>query len=216
MIDISIIITNYNYSKYLNRSIRSAFVQRYSERQYEIIVVDDSSSDWSREIIESYGTKIKAILLKEKLGLAGARNEGIKAAKGHYIMFLDADDYLNRDIIYIEAMFLNLNPTWDAVACDYYLIDDNEEDIGRKSCMEMPIACGIMFRKERLIEIGMYDENFKMWEEKDLRIRFLKRFKIHQIELPLYRYRMHDNNLTNDKVAAQKYMDKLKNKHGLE
>jgi len=201
MIDVSIIITNYNYSKYLNRSIRSAFVQRYSDRQYEII--------------ESYGKKINAILLKEKVGLAAARNVGIKAAKGRYIMFLDADDYLNQDIIYIESMFLNLNSTWDAVACDYYLIDDSEEEIGRNSCMEIPIACGIMFRKERLIEIGMYDESFKMWEEKDLRIRFLEKFKVHHIELPLYRYRKHDKNLTNDKIVAEKYMDKLNNKHGL-
>lgn len=216
MIDISIIITNYNYSKYLNRSIRSAFVQRYPERQYEIIVVDDSSSDWSREIIKSYGKTINAIFLKEKVGLAAARNVGIKAAKGRYIMFLDADDYLNRDIIYIESMFLNLNPAWDAVACDYYLIEnDSEEEVDRNSCMEIPIACGIMFRKERLIEIGMYDESFKMWEEKDLRIRFLKKFKIHHIELPLYRYRKHDKNLTKDKITAEKYTDKLNNKHGL-
>lgn len=216
MIDISIIIPNHNYAKYLNRSIRSAFVQRYPERQYEIIVVDDSSSDWSREIIESYGTKINSILLKEKVGLAAARNVGIKTSKGRYIMFLDADDYVNRDIIYIESMFLDLNPTWDAVACDYYLIKDNsEEEVGRNSCVDIPIACGIMFKKERLIEIGLYDEGFRMWEEKDLRIRFLKKFEIQHIELPLYRYRKHDKNLTNDKLAAEKYMDKLKNKHGL-
>ena len=215
MIDISIIITNYNYSKYLNRSIRSAFVQKYPEHKHEIIVVDDSSSDWSREIIESYGKMIKSIYLKENVGLAAARNIGIKATKGRYVMFLDADDFLNRDIIYIESIFLELNPKWDAVACDYYIIDDNEEVIGRDSCSENPIACGIMFRKEQLVSIGMYDESFKMWEEKDLRIRFLKKFKIHHIELPLYRYRKHENNLTNDKDTGEKYFKKLNSKHNL-
>lgn len=215
MIDVSIIITNYNYSKYLNRSIRSAFVQKYPEHQYEIIVVDDSSTDWSREIIESYGKTINPICLNENVGLAGARNIGIKAAKGRHIVFLDADDYLNRNIIYIEAMFLDLNPRWDAVACDYYIIDDNEVIIGRDSCVENPIACGIMFKREQLIRIGMYDESFEMWEEKDLRIRFLNKFKIHHIELPLYRYRKHENNLTNDKDTAEKYFDKLNIKHNL-
>ena len=215
MIDVSIIITNYNYSKYLNRSIRSAFVQKYPEHQYEIIVVDDSSTDWSREIIESYGKTINPICLNENVGLAKARNIGIKAAKGRHIVFLDADDYLNRNIIYIESMFLEMNPTWDAVACDYYILDDNEEIVGRDSCVENPIACGIMFKKEQLVSIGMYDESFKMWEEKDLRIRFLNKFKIHHIELPLYRYRKHENNLTNDKDTAEKYFDKLNRKHNL-
>jgi glycosyltransferase involved in cell wall biosynthesis len=215
MIDVSIIITNYNYSKYLNRSIRSAFVQKYPEHQYEIIVVDDSSTDWSREIIESYGKTIRSIFLEKNGGLASARNVGIKAAKGQYIMFLDADDYLNRDIIYMESMFLELNPNWDAVACDYYILDDNEDVTGRDSCVENPIACGIMFKKEQLVSIGMYDESFKMWEEKDLRIRFLEKFKIHHIKLPLYRYRKHENNLTNDKNADAVYSKKLQIKHNL-
>ena len=215
MIDVSIIITNYNYSKYLNRSIRNAFVQKYPEHQYEIIVVDDSSTDWSREIIESYGNTINPICLNENVGLAKARNIGIKAAKGRYIMFLDADDYLNRNIIYVEALFLEMNPTWDAVACDYYILDDNEEITGRDSCVENPIACGIMFKKEHLVSIGMYDESFRIWEEKDLRIRFLNKFKMHHIELPLYRYRRHENNLTNDKDTAEKYFDKLNRKHNL-
>jgi len=215
MIDVSIIITNYNYSKYLNRSIRSAFVQKYPDNQYEVIVVDDSSIDWSREIIESYGKTINPIFLSKNVGLARARNIGIKAAKGRHIMFLDSDDYLNRNIVYIEALFLDMNPIWDAVACDYYIIDDNEEIISRGSCVENPIACGIMFKREQLVSIGMYDESFEMWEEKDLRIRFLNKFKIRHIEFPLYRYRRHENNLTNDKDTAEKYFDKLNIKHNL-
>jgi len=215
MIKISIIITNYNYSKYLNRSIRSAFVQNYPVEKYEIIVVDDSSSDWSREIIESYGKLIKVIYLDRNVGLASARNRGIESAKGRYVLFLDADDYLNRDTIFVESMFLDFNPEWDAVACDYCLIDDDEEIIGRNSCLEIPIACGIMFRREKLVEIGMYDESFKMHEDKDLQIRFSNKFKIHHIELPLYRYRQHDSNLSRNADVSKEYMEKLKSKHKL-
>ena len=69
-IKVSIVITNYNYSRYLNRSIRSAFIQNYPTEKYEIIVVDDSSSDWSREIIESYGRLIRPIFLEQNVGLA--------------------------------------------------------------------------------------------------------------------------------------------------
>lgn len=211
--DVSIIITNYNYSKYLNRSIRSAFVQNYNIEKYEVIVVDDNSSDWSREIVESYGKLIKPIYLDKNSGLAAARNAGIKKAKGKYILFLDADDYLHRDIIYIESMFLDLNPDWGAVTCDYYYINDNEKVIGRNSCLEIPIACGIMFKKENLINIGMYDESFKVWEERDLLIRYTQQYAVHRIELPLYRYRKHGFNMTNNKVVNDQYMKKLKAKH---
>jgi len=212
---VSLIITNYNYSKFLNRSIRSAFIQNYPVEKYEIIIVDDSSTDWSREIIESYGKLIRAIYLDRNVGLAEARNIGIKAAKGEYIFFLDADDYLNRDLIFIESMFLDLNPDWHAVACDYYNVDNDENVIERNSCTKMPIACGIMFRKENFLEVGMYDKNFRMHEDKDLYIRFSKKYKIRHIELPLYRYRQHDSNISHNKVLSKKYTKKLKIKHNI-
>lgn len=215
-VTVSIIITNYNYAKYLNRSVRSAFVQDFQEDKYEIIVVDDSSDDWSKQIIDSYGQYIKAVYFKKNVGLAAARNAGIKKALGDYILFLDADDYLNKHIIKIESLYLDYNEEADAVACDYWLVDDNEDTIGRNSCIDMPIACGIMFRKKCLIDIGMYDENFKMWEEKDLRIRFLKKYKIDHLAMPLYRYRQHDTNMTKDKEKDLKFTNELIKKHKAE
>jgi len=112
-------------------------------------------------------------------------------------------------------LFLDFNPEWDAVACDYWLVDDDENVAGRNSCADMPIACGIMFRKERLIEAGMYDENFEMWEEKDLRIRFLKKYNINRLEIPLYRYRQHENNMTKDAEKDLKHKKMLDKKHPL-
>jgi glycosyltransferase involved in cell wall biosynthesis len=213
MVKVSIVITNYNYSKYLNRAIRSAFVQHYPEDKFEIIVVDDGSKDWSREIIKSYGRMIKAIYLEDNHGLAKARNVGILESRGDYILFLDGDDYLNRNIVLIESIYLDYNEDIDAVACDYFLIDEEENVIGRDSCEINPIACGIMFRKEKLIEIGMYDESFKMWEDKDLQIRFQKKYKIEYLKIPLYRYRRHNENLTNNKSLSKHFIEKLKNKH---
>lgn len=215
-VKVSIIIANYNYCHYLNRSIRSAFIQNYPVDNYEIITVDDSSSDWSREIIDSYGKLIKAIYLDKNAGLATARNRAVETARGKYILFLDADDYLNRDIVFIESTFLDFNPEWDAIACDYYYIDDNEQIIGRSSCFANPIACGIMFVKDKLIDIGMYDEEFRVHEDKDLQIRFSQKYKIHHIELPLYRYRQHGPSLSNNEQASKDFMEKLKRKHNLE
>ena len=72
----------------------------------------------------------------------------------------------------------------------YYIVDNLEQHVERKSGNDKPIACGIMFRKELLIKIGLYDENINIWEEKDLRTRFLEGNQIYNIELPLYR--LHD------------------------
>ena len=92
-------------------------------------------------------------------------------------------------------------------------IPGNKLGIHSHNDTENPIGCGIMFRKEQLIKIGMYDSRMKYHEEKDLLIRFKKNFSIHRIALPLYRYRKHENNMTNDKKKVEEYNKKLHIKH---
>lgn len=210
---VSVIITCHNYARFLSRAIRSAINQSIDRKEYEILVVDDASTDETQKVISSFSGFIKPISLKKNLGLAGARNEGIKRALGRYVVNLDADDYMDENLILVESMFLNFNAEWDAVSCDYYLIDEDENHLNRVSGMEKPIACGVMFRTDRLIDIGLYDENFKMREDEDLRIRFEKNHLIKNIELPLYRYRKHDNNMTNNRLEMEKYKKILKKKH---
>ncbi len=70
-----------------------------------------------------------------------------------------------------------------------------------------------MFRIEQLIDIGLYDENFLAREDEDLRIRFMEKHAIERVRLPLYRYRKHENNLTNDEAHLAKYDKMLKKKH---
>lgn len=210
---VSVIITCHNYARYLSRAIRSAINQSLNKKDYEIIVVDDGSTDETRKVMKTYSGKIKPLILKENVGLAAARNEGIKSALGRFVVNLDADDYMDENLLHIEMTFLNFNPAWDAVSCDYFLVDEDEKHIGRISGAEKPIACGVMFRTDLLFEIGLYDENFKLREEEDLRLRFEKNHLIKNIELPLYRYRKHDNNMTNNKKKMDEYKKALKKKH---
>ena len=81
--------------------------------------------------------------------------------------------------------------------------------------MEKPIGCGVMFKTNHLMEIGLYDEDFQLHEERELRHRFEKKYKIHHLELPLYRYRRHETNITNDQEALDYHEKKLKQKHRL-
>lgn len=213
---VSVIITCHNYARYLARAIRSAINQSVNKNEYEVIVVDDASTDETQLVMEAFKGHIKPINLKKNLGLAAARNKGIRSSLGRYVVNLDADDYMDENLILVESMFLNSNPSWDAVSCDYIVVDDDENHIERVNGDELPIACGVMFRTDRLFEVGLYDEKFKMREEEDLRIRFQKDHMIRNIELPLYRYRKHGNNMTKNKKAMKEFAKFLKTKHNNE
>lgn len=93
---VSIVISNYNYGRFLPEAIDSALSQTYPN--IEIIVADDGSTDDSREIIESYGDRIIAVL-KDNGGQASACNAGFRASKGEVVIFLDADDALLADTV---------------------------------------------------------------------------------------------------------------------
>ncbi len=213
---ISIIIPAYNSEKYIQRSIRSAIDQNFDKNHYEIIVIDDASADSTLKVIQPFQDSIRIMKHKNNMGLAAARNTGIKSAKGRYIVNLDADDYIHQDLLHIESIFLNLNNNFDAVCCDYYIVDEHEDHLERKNAIENPIACGIMFRMEQLVDVGLYDEQFMAREEEDLRLRFIGKYQIHHIPLPLYRYRKHDDNLTKDKVLMKKYKEKIRKRHSPE
>ncbi len=210
---VSVIITSYNYGRYIERALRSCLDQSISKNQFEIIVVNDCSTDNTVAILDNYQNDARIYHLEKNVGLSAARNFGVRKAKGQYVVFLDADDYLHKETIQVQKLFLEENHAFNAVAIDYFLVDDLENHRERIDSAEKPIACGIMFRKDLLIEIGLYDEKFKAREEEDLRIRFLERFNIYNIPLPLYRYRRHDNNLTNNEEIMQHAKKQLNQKH---
>jgi glycosyltransferase involved in cell wall biosynthesis len=88
----SIVILNYNYARFLPRSIESALVQDYAN--VEIIVVDDCSTDESRDVIAAYGRQVRPAFQPQNRGHGGAMNAGFAASSGDVVAFLDADDYL--------------------------------------------------------------------------------------------------------------------------
>jgi glycosyltransferase involved in cell wall biosynthesis len=99
---VSILINNYNYARFLNAAIDSALRQTYPK--VEVIVVDDGSTDDSRDIIAAYGDKIVAVL-KENGGQGSAFNAGVAASRGDILCFLDADDFFDADKVFrlVEA-----------------------------------------------------------------------------------------------------------------
>ena len=216
-IEISVLIASYNQEKYIGRCLRSLFNQSIDFDKYEITLVNDGSTDRTLFAAELFcnpkDSKLKIINNKKNLGLPASLNKAIKASNGKYIVRIDSDDWVSRDFLKLLYEFLENNIYMDAIACDYNLVNKFEKVIERKNCLLDPIACGIMFKKKDLIEIGLYDETFHYNEERELRIRFEKKFKIHRLELPLYRYRKHEKNMTNNKEVLDIYNNKLINKY---
>ena len=210
---VSIIIPAFNAERFIGRALRSVIGQSYVDA-FEIIVVDDCSTDRTAFALELFKGEISLLRNDSRLGLPGTLNRAIRAARGKYIVRVDADDYVSHDYLYILQRFLEGNTHMDAIACDYLVVDDAENIIERVNCMERPIGCGIMFRSDHLIDIGLYDDALLMHEDRDLRLRFLEKYAIARLELPLYRYRRHNGNMTNDKTASETYERKLREKHG--
>ena len=215
-VQVSVIIPVHNHEQYIGRCIRSMLKQNLPEKDYELIVINDGSTDNSEKALTPFMSDIRYHANKGQLGLPASLNIGIRKAKGQFIVRVDADDYVHWDFLKILSMHLQLNHDMDAIACDYQLVNDQQDVLEHANCLEKPIGCGIMFKLDHLIEIGLYDEDFLVREEEDLRIRFLKKYDISRVQLPLYRYRQHEKNLTNNVEHMKKYQEKLDHKHNEE
>ena len=198
MIKFSIIITCYNREKFISKCIRSALNQiNISKEEYEVIVIDDNSHDDSGHIIKDFVPTIKFIKNKKNLGIASSRNVAIRRSKGKYLVMIDSDDYVSNNFLEIMGFYLDNNQYWDAVACDYFKVRNDGDVIKRFNFKKNPIACGILFRRKVIFNLGLYNKRLRLNEEKDLRERFLKKkYTMGYVELPLYRYVMHEDNIT--------------------
>lgn len=192
---ISVIVTNYNYEKWLRRCIRSLINQSFDD--YEIIIIDDYSTDNSRNILLEYQDvdKIKLVFNKSNVGVGCSSTIGAKKATGKYIVRVDADDYVHNDFLkclYLWASFNNSH----AVACDYQEVNFNEDVLNTKSQDKNPLACGILYRTDLLEYLSYWDEKLRINEDVDMIKRFKKEFKLEYINIPLYRYFKHGESMT--------------------
>ena len=199
-VDVSVIVTNYNYGKLIRRCIRSLLNQDFDSYKYEIIVVDDCSTDDSIEALKTFidDNEIKLIQNEKNLGIGGCAHTGVVNARGKYIVRVDSDDYVQPPFLYMLYNFLRLNPNYIGVSCDYFLTDNNERTISTESFSENLIACGLMFRTSYLEIIGSYNPNKNIFEDKDLFER-IDHDKIFHLSVPLYNYVKHGNSSTDIK-----------------
>ena len=117
---VSFIVPIYNSERYLIRCLKSILNQPFQD--YEIILIDDASTDSTRKICKSYSEKyikIKYFLNKKNIGVGASRNKGIKNAQGVYIFFVDGDDYLIKNSLDTLSKIINKKDTCQILVCNY-------------------------------------------------------------------------------------------------
>ena len=219
---VSIIITNYNYGHYIEEAIDSALQQTHKE--IEVIVVDDGSTDNSREILATYGNRIKTVFQANQ-GLPSARNAGIAIATGEYLLFLDADDILLPNACSDLLLGFCEHPDCGVIFGNSERVYSDK--ITRKPhCQEVryfthqeilfdnPISVSeALIKREILEEIGCFRPELLQSEDNDFWIRASKAFSIFHIDALVTRLRMHGANMSWDQVRQLTWELQMKLAH---
>ena len=212
---VTVYITNHNYAKYIRQAIDSVLSQKF--RDFELVIIDDGSTDGSRDIIESYHNNPKVtIVYQENKGLNVSCNIAIKLSRGRYIVRLDADDYLDENALLVMTNKLERQKNFGAIFPDYYVVgyqgkiisQEIRHDFSKVDLLDQPAhgAC-TMIRKKLLIELGGYNESFDCQDGYDLWLKLIKSHKVTNVNLPLFYYRQHNNNLSKktDRILSTRH-----------
>ena len=213
---VSVIIPTYNRAGMLQEAVDSVLAQDYSD--FELIVIDDGSTDETPQILKDYGTKIK-VIRQHNHGVSAARNRGIAAASGGFIAFLDSDDLWLPGKLTIQTKFLKSTP--DALICqteeiwirDGVRVNPRERHqkysgmIFERSlalCLVSPSA--VMVRRGLFDKFGLFDESLPACEDYDLWLRVSCRCPVYLINKPLIIKRGGHS----DQLSRQPALDKFR------
>lgn len=213
---ISVIITSYNQKNYLREAIESVLKQTLLP--YEIIIVDDCSSDGSQDMILDYARRypdlIRAFCHEKGLGIPKNRNFALRQVRGDLICFLDGDDRFLPSKLELELETLQRHPEASMVFSNIYYIDEQGQRTGLwaerdapptgyvfKETFSLDWPKGHTYRNELMTldaqeQVGFYDEELHIWEDWDLRIRFTSRFTVAYCPIPLVEYRQHPKGIS--------------------
>jgi glycosyltransferase involved in cell wall biosynthesis len=215
MTTVSVIIPDYNQANFLSTAINSVLNQRH--QAYEIIVVDDGSSDGSREVVRQFGGKVRYIR-QENQGLAGARNTGIQASAGELIGLLDADDEWTPEYLEVMVGLARENPDASVFYSMAQCMDVTGKDLPQLvggppveshelyQCLlrqNFIIPSTVLFRRKPIVEVGLFDANLRSCEDWDLWLRLLPSRKLIGTPKSLVRYRVHGSSLSTNVQGMQ-------------
>ena len=212
---VSIVIPAYNAQAYLGDTLESALNQTY--RSFEIIVVDDGSTDATAAVAENYRSRGVRVLLQANAGAAAARNRALLVARGKLVVLLDSDDLWEPDYLETMVQFLDRNPEVSIAFCNSRFFGESKH-AGKTYQEVYPPAPPITFaklagqvshvcldailRREVFKRVGMFDERLQAVEDFDLWLRALQAgCRIEPIARVLVHYRRHAASVSADSTV---------------
>lgn len=194
---VSVIMAAYNEEDYIMQSVSSVLSQSYED--FELIIVNDGSTDKTQEMLEKEFNDGRIKLFnQENKGLTKALNQAIKLSNSKYIANLDADDYCLPQRFEKQVEFLDRNPDVAIVGTAYYRYDEirrekwirkypiEDEKIRREMSKYIPLChSSVMIRKSCLEKIGYYNEKYETLQDMELWIRIARKFKLANLDEPL-------------------------------
>jgi glycosyltransferase involved in cell wall biosynthesis len=212
---VSVVIPTYNYGRYVAQAVDSALTQTYPA--VEVIVVDDGSTDDTRQRLAGYEGRIRYIH-QQNQGLSAARNTGIRAATGEFVAFLDSDDAFHPRKLEIQMGVLAADPALGLVGTASFSDEPRVwvdslpeprfhhpltlEEIVFASCFA---PSSVLARKECFKRVGLFDTALRSVEDRDMWIRIAARFPVALIRLPLTWYRATPGSMSRNPERMERF-----------
>jgi glycosyltransferase involved in cell wall biosynthesis len=226
---VSVIIPTYNMARFVSEAVRSVLEQTYPK--YEVIVVDDGSTDATKDELDKFGDQIR-YLHQDNRGPSAARNLGIKIARGEYICFLDSDDLWLPNKLIVQHDFMERNHDIDFVFSDHEEFNAEKivlrsffaekvfrveitsqipvQEAFRKLVIENFISTPtVMVRKVCFEKVGLFDESLSSVEDRDMWLRIAAYFRIACLPVIVCRRRIHESNISRDSELSMRSRTKV-------
>lgn len=210
---ITVLIRTFNSEKTVRDTVESVLRQTMSSKDYNILLIDDGSTDGTMNILKSFQLKIK-IIQNSHIGPIKALNVGLKKIKTDFYTIVDSDDTVEPKMLLKLYMALVTNPDAGYSYCDYYehSLQSNKTVVTTDNIFNT-LAAGILFRTDLVRDLDGYDEHL-FFPEYDLLIKLLKNHKGIHVKSPLYHYRRRDDSLVANTKQVKNGLRQLFDKYG--
>jgi glycosyltransferase involved in cell wall biosynthesis len=210
---VSVIIPSYNHGQYISEAIHSVLDQTMQD--FEIIVVDDGSTDNTAAVLQTFQDQIRYVRRRTPSGPGAAKNCGIRLSEADYIATLDADDIWFPQKLDAQVQLMDARPEVGLCFANVYNFDTNSRQtwpqsgfdllsphsghvLGQLLCQNFIPSQSVMIRRKCLARVGLFDESLRIGEDWHLWLRLAAAYRVDYLNMPVAGRRLHNANLTRD------------------
>ena len=219
---VSVIIPTYNRARLVTEAVDSVLKQTWKD--FELIVVDDGSSDESEGVLGRYGDRIRCFRTGHE-GPSKARNLGAAQSRGRFLAFLDSDDVWEANKLEIQMSFLEVHREIKMVCSGSYSLGDSQKQrtsvrgdrwgdlflmLFKRSFVN---TSSVVVDRACFFEVGAFDETIRTAEDYDLWLRVARRFPMAYLDRPLVAIRKHPDELSKNKVELRRNAIRVVERH---